>query len=148
MNTLEKAKSTLVENGHKLTVPRKIMLDFLTDERNKHLTCEEIYDRLNKQNANVGIATVYRNMQLFEDLGIATRLQLEDGVSRYELNIDHGEHQHHHLVCLKCYDVIEVTEDMLGDIESEIKEKYDFKISDHVLKFYGTCSKCTEGLNE
>lgn len=148
MDILERAKSTLVENGHKLTVPRKIMLDFLSDEMNKHLTCEEIYDRLNRQNANVGIATVYRNMQLFEDLGIASKLQLEDGVARYELNIDHDEHQHHHLVCLKCYDVIEVEDDLLGEIEREIETKYDFQISDHVLKFYGTCSKCKEGLDE
>ncbi|MDN5353153.1 MAG: Fur family transcriptional regulator, ferric uptake regulator, partial [Clostridiales bacterium] len=87
-------------------------------------------------------ATVYRTLQLLEELEVVTSLNLEDGCVRYELYIDDGAHNHHHLICNKCGRVIEVEGDLLDQLEQKIEREYDFKIVDHKLKFYGICSKC------
>lgn len=145
MTRAELAYAILADNGYKTTEPRKVLLNFLEEDENKHLSCDEIYDRISDTHPNIGIATVYRNMQLFEELNIATKLILDDGIARYELaDIDVETHQHHHLVCLNCNKLIEVKEDLLGALEKEIEEEHNFKILDHDLKFYGICEECEE----
>lgn len=143
MNRVEVAKEILSKNGYKSTEPRMVLLDFLDKDENKHLSCDEIYEKVSKDHPNIGIATVYRNMQLFEELGIAMKLTLDDGVGRYEFkNLRDDVHQHHHLVCLNCNELIEVKEDMLCEIEDELEREYNFQITDHDLKFYGYCKNC------
>ncbi|MDO5027902.1 MAG: Fur family transcriptional regulator [Bacillota bacterium] len=143
MNRMDKAFKILAEKGYKTTEPRRVLLEFLDKDKNKHLSCDEIYDRLSTDHPNMGIATIYRNMQLFEELNIVTKLTLDDGVGRYEYaELREDAHQHHHLVCLNCNKLIEVKEDLLGALEVEIEQEHDFKIVDHDLKFYGYCSKC------
>lgn len=143
MEDLKIAYTLLKENDYKITAPRKIILDFLSKGANKHLSCDEIHRLITKEHPEVGIATVYRNMQLFEDLKIVTRLTLDDGVSRYELSsLGADSHQHHHLVCLKCGKLIELKNDLLGNLEKQIEIEQEFKISDHDLKFFGYCKNC------
>lgn len=143
MKRVEVAYKMLADNGFKTTEPRRVLLQFLDKDENKHLSCDEIYDRLSKDYPNIGIATVYRNIQLFEELGITTKLTLDDGVGRYEFaELRKDTHQHHHLVCLNCNKLIEVKEDLLGALENEIEGQHNFKIVDHDLKFYGYCSDC------
>ena len=143
MSRVDLAYSILTDNGYKTTSPRRILLEFLDDDENKHLSCDEIYERVSSNHPNIGIATVYRNMQLFEELGVMTKLTLDDGISRYEFaNLAKDAHQHHHLVCLNCNKLIEVKEDLLGVLENEIEQEHDFKIVDHDLKFFGYCSEC------
>ncbi len=145
MDKKEIAFKILSENGLKYTEPRKILIEFLSEDENKHLTPEEIYDKLNPDYPNLGIATVYRNLQNFENLGIVQRLNLGDGVSRFELaELVEDVHQHHHLVCINCDKLIEVKGDLLGELEEKIENLYDFKIIDHDLKFYGYCGECEE----
>ena len=143
MTKVELAYSILAENGYKTTEPRKVLLKFLDEDENKHLSCDEIYDKISDTHPNIGIATVYRNMQLFEELNIATKLTLDDGIARYELaDFGEGAHMHHHLVCLNCNKLIEVKEDLLGVLEKEIEKEHNFKIVDHDLKFFGICEDC------
>lgn len=145
MEDLKIAYTLLKENGYKTTAPRRVILEFLTKGANKHLSCDEIHRMISVDHPEVGIATVYRNMQLFEDLKIVTRLTLDDGVARYELSsLGNDSHQHHHLVCLECGKLIELKNDLLGNLEREIEAEQEFKISDHDLKFYGHCKECSE----
>lgn len=143
MTRLEKAYQKLRDGGYKTTAPRKILLEFLNKESNKHLSCDEIYDKISDNHPNIGIATVYRNIQLFEELNITTKLTLDDGIGRYELSdLDGDSHQHHHLVCVECNKLIEVKEDLLGVLEKEIEAEHNFEIIDHDLKFFGYCEEC------
>ena len=144
MDQVERARSILVENGYKVTEPRITLLEYLAKDENRHLTCEKIHEIVSKENPNIGIATVYRNMQLFEELDIVIKLNLDDGVARYELKNFDNQHQHHHLICLNCAKLIEVKEDLLGALEKEIEKETGFEIHDHVLKFYGYCSDCKD----
>lgn len=111
------------------------------ENREKHLSSEEIYDLVKGKYPEIGLATVYRTLQLFEGLGIIYKLNFDDGRSRYELYHDEN-HQHHHLICLKCGTVIEMEGDLLENLEEAIEQTKDFEIVDHNVKFFGYCSKC------
>ncbi len=88
------------------------------------------------------MATVYRTLQLLEQLNIVYKVNFDDGCSRYELNLDSDDHQHHHLICVKCGKVQEVKLDLLENLEMEIEKEEDFKVVDHNVKFFGYCKKC------
>lgn len=94
------------------------------------------------------MATVYRTILLLEELGIISRLDLNDGCSRYEMVHSNETHRHHHLICNICHSVSEVQDDLLDDLEANIQKDYKFKILDHSVKFYGICGECQEKLKE
>jgi len=135
-------KEKLKEKGCKLTMQRRSVLDVMMEHDGEHLSTEEIYDQVKSKFPEIGLATVYRTVQLFEEMGIVDRLNLDDGCSRFELAKEGRIHHHHHLICEKCNKVFEVEHDLLDDIEKEIEKKYDFKIHDHNVMFYGICKDC------
>lgn len=137
-------KDRLKEMGCKLTMQRRSVLDVLLEHSNEHLSTEEIYDIVKVKFPEIGLATVYRTVQLFEEMGIVDRLNFDDGCSRFELASDDTVHHHHHLICESCNKVFEVENDLLDDIEKEIESKYNFKIHDHNVMFYGLCKDCKD----
>lgn len=141
MNEVDNFKENLKQKGYKLTTQRRAILDVIIENREKHLSSEEIYDLVKDKYPEIGLATVYRTLQLFEELGIIYKLNFDDGRSRYELYHDE-DHQHHHLICLKCGSVIEMEGDLLENLEEAIESTKDFEIVDHNVKFFGYCSKC------
>lgn len=138
----EKFKQRLKTGGYKLTPQRRAVLEVIIDNEGKHLSTEEIYDIVKKECPEIGLATVYRTLQLLEKMGLVCRMNFDDGCNRYELIHDEEDHQHHHLVCIICGNVDEVEGDLLESLEEKIEEKYDFKITNHSVKFFGYCSKC------
>lgn len=143
---IEKLKNNLKEKGYKLTPQRRAIVDIIIRNEGSHLTTEELYDLVKKDCPEIGLATVYRTIQLLEELGIICKLDLDDGCGRYELVHQEENHQHHHLVCTNCGKVFEVQADLLEGLENEIESKYDFKITNHSLKFYGICSECKKNI--
>lgn len=139
---IDKLKSNLKEKGYKLTPQRRAIVDNIIKNEGSHLTTEELYDLVKKECPEIGLATVYRTVQLLEELGVVSKLDLNDGCYRYELVRIDENHQHHHLICSNCGRVIEVQGDLLEVLEHEIESKYDFKIKNHSVKFYGTCYDC------
>lgn len=141
---INELKESLKEKGYKLTPQRRAIVDIIIEKEGQHLTAEEIYDEVKKVCPDIGLATVYRTVLLLEEVGVIYKLDLNDGCSRYELVHSDEEHRHHHLVCDKCKRVIEVQDDLLEELESRIEETYKFKILDHSVKFFGSCSSCCE----
>lgn len=146
-NTIDNIKYTLKMKGHKLTPQRKTILNTVIKSPGKHLASEEIYNEVKKACPDIGLATVYRTLQLFEGLNIISKINFGDGVYRYELNTSNDNmHQHHHLICTKCGSIFEVKFDLLDSLEERIEKKYNFKIEDHNVKFFGICVKCKQGV--
>ena len=139
---ISKIKKRLLEHNYKLTPQREATVKVLLENNKKHLSAEDTYFLVKKKVPEIGLATVYRTLELLTDLGLLYKLNFGDGVSRYEFNFDETKHNHHHLVCLNCGKVEEIFEDMLGFIEDKIKRKYSFQIVDHHLVFNGFCSMC------
>ncbi|MCG8540377.1 MAG: transcriptional repressor [Clostridia bacterium] len=143
IDSIDKLKDVLKEKGYKLTPQRRGILNTIIKNQGKHLSSEEVYDFVKKDCPEIGLATVYRTLQLLDDLGIITKISFDDGCARYELNThSDDDHQHHHVICTKCGEVLEVEVDLLEHLEEEIEKSYDFQVKDHKVKFFGLCSKC------
>lgn len=138
----ERLHELLIQNGYKLTKQREFIFEVLNENKGTHLSPEEIHLIVNKMDKDIGIATVYRTLLLFEELNIAYKLDFDDNRYRYEIADEDKEHQHHHLICNNCGKVLEVRESLLEEIEKGLLNKYGFVVQDHELKFYGLCSEC------
>jgi len=130
---------------YKLTPRREHILRVFLQHKDKHLSAEEVYHLVKQKVPDVGLATVYRTLELFLDLNIIHSIDFGDGRKRYEFGEEKGEgHHHHHLICIRCGKIMEVTEDLLEELESRVTRAYDFTITDHQLKFFGYCRECRE----
>lgn len=141
---LDEIKQQLKQKGYKLTTQRRIILDSIIDNQDKHLSIEEIYNIVKEKMPEIGLATVYRTIMLLNDLKVLNKIDLDDGCSRFELSSDEKAHNHHHLICIKCGKVEEAEDDLLEALENQIEEKNGFKVINHIVKFYGICKDCKE----
>lgn len=138
---IEQIEKTHFSSQYKLTPHRKMILEEIIGNSDRHLSAEDIYGLLRKKGIEVGLATIYRTLELFVELNILHKVDFDDGRSRYELTRDE-RHRHHHLVCLGCGEVAEVEDDLLNRLEEMIESKHGFQIIDHTVKFYGYCEHC------
>jgi Fur family ferric uptake transcriptional regulator len=139
--SLEIIYEKLHENDYKITPQRRVILKVFLDNVEYHLSAEEIYNIVRVTNPEIGLATVYRTLDLLAELEILQKVNFGDGRSRYEFS-DIEVHHHHHLICLKCGEVTEFDDDKLEELEAAIGKKSGFKIIDHQVKFFGYCQKC------
>lgn len=135
-------KELLKKSGYKFTGQRSAVLDVLLKYSGSHLSIDDIYKYVRQTNPDIGIATVYRTLTILEKIGVVVKLDLDDGLSRYELARQDEDHRHHHLICNKCGSVSEVEEDLLDSLEEQILLKNDFLVTDHRVMFYGLCHNC------
>ena len=141
---LKDLRGKLTESGYKMTPQRQEILRIFVENADKrHLSAEDVYDILQRRGSEIGLATVYRALDLLSSLGILAQVDFGDGCARYELNTaDPKVHHHHHLICLKCKKVIEFEDDLLDDLEADIAQKSGFEILNHEVKFFGYCKDC------
>jgi len=134
--------------GYRITSGREAILDVLS-KSDKHLSAEDIYMQVHPKYPNIGLTTVYRTLDVLADLGLVFRFDFGDRRARYELSQGpKGTRHHHHLICTKCNRVIDYTDfideevELLNQTERGLSSKYDFKITNHLIQFYGLCNKC------
>ncbi|MFW6034918.1 MAG: Fur family transcriptional regulator [Halanaerobiales bacterium] len=140
-----KLANKLSQNNYKVTSQRKDIIKVLINNQNKHYSAEELYKKVRDINHDVGLATIYRTLEILSKLNIVHQLDFDSNYRRYELNIE--GHHHHHLICLKCGKIIEFNDNELEEFEKDLEKEYKFKISKHRIKFYGVCSECSERSN-
>ena len=141
---VEDLRGKLSAGGYKTTPQREEILKIFVEHSEwHHMSAEDVYSILREKDSDIGLATVYRALDLLSELGILVRMDFGDGCARYELNTtDPKVHHHHHLICLKCKKVIEFEEDLLDELEANIADKSGFQILNHEVKFFGYCSDC------
>ena len=128
---------------YKLTPRRESILRVLLENKDKHLSAEEVYNLVKKKTPDVGLATVYRTLELFTNHDIIHCIDFGDGRKRYEYGGSEANgHHHHHVICLKCGKILEVAEDLLDELEQRVSREFDFEILDHQLKIFGQCKEC------
>ncbi len=141
----EKFRQMLKEKGLKVTNQRLLVLEVLACHKDRHMTVEDIYDLVKEDYPEIGLATIYRTVQLLLEMQLVDRINLDDGCIRYEIGEDmggEGKHHHHHLICRTCGTVQPFKDDRLDGLESHIEEETGFHVLDHELKFYGQCREC------
>ena len=134
--------------GYRVTVPRESILTVLSST-SKHLSAEDVYMAVHKIQPNIGLTTVYRTLELLVHMGLVFKFDFGDGRARYELSQGpKGTRHHHHLVCTSCGRVIDYTDfiddeiELLGRTEKGLSDKFNFKITNHLIQFYGLCDEC------
>lgn len=129
----------LRSRSRKVTAARQAILEIL--RRQPHpLTNREIHSALTGRNCD--LATIYRSMHLLEEMGIVKRFDFGDGVGRYELVGEGDDGHHHHLVCVRCSQIVEIEECFPRELEEEIAARNGFKSITHKLEFFGVCPRC------
>lgn len=145
-------KNMLKKHGLKVTNQRIVILKTLANFPGQHLTTEEIYDRVKTEFPEIGLATVYRTLQVFLELKLLDTVNLNDGFTRYEIVEDRQEgrniHHHHHLICLECKTVFSFEDDLLEGLENRIQNTMGFSVIDHEVKLYGYCKECRKQIKE
>ena len=121
--------------GLKVTLPRVMILEIFEQSAEKHLSAEDIYNKIRDAGDEVGLATVYRVLTQFESAGILMKQNFEDNYSVYELVTD--DH-HDHMVCIDSGTVIEFKNDLIEDEQEKIAREHGYKIVDHKLVLYVT----------
>lgn len=134
-------KKMLKDKGLKVTGQRMLVLETMAAHPGEHLTAEEIFDLARKRSPDIGLATIYRALQVLVQLGVLDKISFDDGFARYELSREMGQdgHHHHHAICLGCRMVFSLEEDLLGPLEQNLMERLGFLVTDHQVKLYGYC---------
>ncbi|MDH4060515.1 MAG: ferric iron uptake transcriptional regulator [Aquincola sp.] len=132
----------LKSSGLKATGPRLKILDVFQRSPQRHLTAEDVYKVLLGEDADIGLATVYRVLMQFEQAGLLSRSHFESGKSVFELN--EGQH-HDHLVCMTCGRVEEFYDAQIESRQRAVAQARGFELQDHALSLYAHCTKkdCT-----
>lgn len=124
----------------KYTNQRVEILNYLKDNYS-HPTVQQVYESVKKKLPRISKATVYKNLRVLVDKGMAKELNV-NGVSRFEPNI--GEH--HHFICRKCGRIIDLESDELTRYTLGIAKKLKgVKVESATTNFIGLCEKCKGG---
>ena len=111
-------------------------------------SAREIRDAVEELGVRIGVASVYRTLELLSELHVVEKLNFGDGVARYDLRGETGGHHHHHLICVRCGSMAEIMDDWLLPLEERLAEEYGFTVLDHRLDFHGICRRCRENRGE
>lgn len=142
MSDLTKYYEILKQGGYKLTNQRKVVLEKLYQHRKAHLTVDEVYQYVRETNPEIGLATVYRNIQILNRLGIIEKISFDDKDIRYEIFYEDIPIHHYHLICKQCSNVDELELDFMDRYGGMLKEEKGFNALDAQIKIYGICQNC------
>jgi len=134
--------------GYRITLARESILDVLS-KTDAHVSADDIYMEIHHDFPNIGLTTIYRTLEVLTNLNLVYKFDFGDGRARYELaEGPRGIKHHHHLICTGCNRVIDYTDfiddeiKLLQETEKGLSKKYNFKITNHLIQFYGLCSRC------
>ncbi|QWU18478.1 Fur family transcriptional regulator, ferric uptake regulator [Paenibacillus sophorae] len=144
---IDKIKQQLQSQGYKLTPQREATVRVLLENEEDHLSAEDVFMLVKEKAPEIGLATVYRTLELLSELHIVEKINFGDGVARYDLRTDTSKHHHHHMICVQCGSMDEIREDWLGSLEEKLEKEFNFAVIDHRLDFHGICYRCREKNN-
>ena len=132
----------LAKNNLKQTKQRKVILEVFLGNDENHLDAEAVHGVLSAKKQNIGLATVYRSLNLLTDAGILDSHTFADGRAVFELK--HPDGHHDHLVCVDCGFIEEFENDDIEKLQHEVATKLGFELTSHRLELFGRCirEKC------
>ena len=116
---------------------RELIKEFLAG-RKDHPTADIVYMNVRRQNPNISLGTVYRNLTLLVEDGEINRLRVGDGVDHFDADTSH----HYHFVCSHCGNIIDLNVENPESIVNAAAAHFDGQITSHVATFYGICGNC------
>lgn len=127
------------KTGLRHTAQRDLILDiFLRTE--DHVSSEDLYWLVHKEDSSVGHTTVYRTLKLLTDAGLAREVRFGDGKSYYE---HHYNQEHHdHMICTECGKVVEFFSPEIESLQESVAAQFGFKLTHHSMRILGLCEDC------
>lgn len=138
------ARSVLGQAGHHRGAARDRLIDLLSVQgcALSALEIEDAMRRARRGRRPVGRASIYRVLELLHTHGLVNRLDLGDGIARYEPTDPAGEHHHHHLVCAECGKLVPFNDPGLERSIDQLSHRLGFTTTDHEVTLRGSCSDC------
>ena len=135
------ARETLERDGYRLSAPRSAVVETLAT-LGCSVTAKEIADRLREEGEDVGVASIYRTLDLLDRLRLARRVDAAEGVARYEPIDPSGDH-HHHIVCEHCGQVTAFEDRALEAAIEQLSRRVEYAIDAHDVTLRGKCPSCS-----
>lgn len=135
------AHGIIESGGHRVSAPRAAVVAAL-DELGCSVTAQEISDRLRDRGEGVGVASIYRALQLLDDMRLVRRVDMGEAVARYEPVHPDGEH-HHHLVCDSCGKTRAFEDPELERTIERLAGRVDYAVGTHDVTLRGQCPACS-----
>jgi Fur family ferric uptake transcriptional regulator len=130
-------RERLRAQGYRLTPQRELILDAV--DTLGHATPDEVLAEVRKSSSALNISTVYRTLEVLEQLGLVRHAHLSDRAPTYH---SVGDHEHFHLVCRNCHKVISVDPDVLQPTLTRLREEFAFEADVGHLTVFGRCVDC------
>jgi Fur family ferric uptake transcriptional regulator len=140
---VEDFKKMIRAMGLKITSQRLLILNCLHDSGarsgERHVTAQELFEKVSMKDSSVGFATVYRFLRDLAEKKFVTEVRMGGHSSRYELTTqDH----HDHLTCVQCGKICEFENKKIEKLQEQVAEYFGFKLTNHILELYGLCPAC------
>jgi Fur family ferric uptake transcriptional regulator len=136
----EHTLATLSAAGHRKGGARNAVVELLA-QQDCALTAQQIDDRLRSSGRAVGRASVYRVLELLTELRVVQRIDVGQGIARYERHQPDGDH-HHHLVCDSCGTIEPFEDPSLEQAIAQVSRRLSFAVDEHDVVLHGACSDC------
>lgn len=127
----------LTARGYRITPQRVAIFEFIDGNPN-HPSAAEVYDAIKEVHPMVSFATVYKTLEVFVRLGLVSEMAFPDGVNRYDSN----PKAHFNLVCTSCRKIVDISDDVLINLETRAAELAGFAVKGSRHELYGLCQGC------
>jgi Fe2+ or Zn2+ uptake regulation protein len=135
---LKMLNTQLSEQGYKLTRQRKAVVEVVTLAHTR-MSAADVYAKAQRACPDLGLTTVYRTLEILEQMGVIRRVHLDDGCEGFApAAAEHG----HHLICSRCQETIEFEDCNLNALLKRVSEQTGFTIEQHWLELVGLCPRC------
>jgi len=134
-------RKELKVRNFRITAQRELIMKIFAEIPEEHLSVEEVYRKLLDKRSRISKATVYRTVELLSDLGLLRKIEIEEGIVRYEI-ADSKKHGQHHAICTECGKETSRDGDLMDKVEKLDEDELGFEVSDHSVKLYGKCKEC------
>ncbi len=135
MHSYDQVASILRRQGRRLTPQRLSVARVLADDPQGHLTAEEVFTRVRQTLPTISLATIYKVLNEFVELGQVRRVELGEGGARFDTNTE----GHAHLLCRGCGHIADLP---ASDYHLELPAVPGYQLLDHAVIFYGLCPAC------
>lgn len=138
----EHLKDIILDSDLKVTNQRIAVIKVLVDNKNQHLTADEIHHLSKDIIPQIGIATIYRTVSELEKIGVIYKVEIFGDSCKYRLMALDENRMHRHFICTKCGGISDIDSEKFTSIEKHIENKYNISIESQSSIYYGLCSKC------
>lgn len=136
----ERALAELRAAGYRRGAARVRVIDFL-DRQDCCVSAHEIHEELGSRGEPVGLASVYRVLDVLADKRLVQRLDLGDGLTRFE-PVRQTEEHHHHIVCDDCGKIEPFADQRLERVLKDVEERSGYDVAGHDIVLRGACASC------